>query len=138
MITTPRAIRALAVILAGVIGLGACVPVANVVRIEPGATADSLRFVVSGIQSATEPGTGIYGLSVVACGTERSLWTVAADGTRLMPMRVAYGQALQGFPTRTGPFPLTRGCYEVFITNARTLRFDIDAAGAIHAQTMSP
>jgi hypothetical protein len=137
-VNAPLAVTA----LAGLIQLSACVTVANTLRIETGARGDSLAFVLSGItaagRAAGEPGAPIYGLSVVACGTERALWTVSADGTRSMPLRVVYGKTVDGFPTRAGPAPLTTGCYDVFLTGARPVRFDVDEHGAIHVREPDP
>lgn len=120
------------------IQLTACVPIANALRIEPGATADSLAFVVSGIQEGGrlggDPAVSIYGLSVIACGTERSMWTVASNGTRSMPRRIMYGQILAGFPVRTGPFPLTAGCYDALMTGAHALRFDVEEDRSIRVR----
>ncbi|HEX4684567.1 MAG TPA: hypothetical protein VH277_17740, partial [Gemmatimonadaceae bacterium] len=68
------------------------------IRLEPGPAADSLIFVVAG-RDGLPVGSGAYGFSVYACGTEQAFWTIAAGGGRSLPSRIAYGQAVPGFAT---------------------------------------
>jgi hypothetical protein len=118
------------------ISLSACAPaIANSLQIQPGATANSLAFVVLSVSGDSTLGAPVVGLSVVACGTEHVLWTIGTDGSRSMPRHVVYGATVPGYPTKTGPLPLTPGCYDVVMTGARRVRFDIDASGGVHVRT---
>ena len=125
--------RPRALLLAALAAL-ACVAPSNAIRVAPNATADSLAFVVTAADSV-RPATLVYGLTVVRCGSEDALWTISADGTRQLPSRVVYGQRIEGFPTRTGPAPLTPGCYEVIISGGRPQRFEI---GVDHTIRVAP
>jgi hypothetical protein len=106
-----------------------CLQPGRTVRVEPAVAVDSLHFVI--IERVEGVGAPVQGLSVIACGTERSFWTVAADGTRLFPDRVRYGESIPGFPTRTGPYPLSPGCYEVVASGAKPVKFDVQNDGSV-------
>ncbi len=111
---------------------GACIAPDKFLSIPTPAVVDSLVFVVNEAHSSLT--TPIYGLSVVVCGTEHTMWTIAADGTRLLPSRITYGRAVAGFTTQAGPLPLKPGCYDVFASGTRSVRFDVDRAGNVRAR----
>jgi len=117
------------VLAVAVIAVG-CVPAQNALQLAPDASADSVVFVLTNAEG-TGPGQGwVYGLSVVECGTDRALWTIASNGSSL-PSRVTYGRTVPGFTVREGPAPLVPGCYDVYISGGRTLRFIVDSAKAV-------
>jgi hypothetical protein len=92
------------------------------------AVLDSLTFVVNDPQAMNVP---IYGLSVVVCGTDRAMWTIASDGSRPLPAQIPYGRAVPGFVTGVGPLPLSPGCYDVFASGTRPVRFDLDGRAIV-------
>jgi hypothetical protein len=104
-----------------------------VIALAPGSTPDSLVFVISGAAVGAPPKL-LYGLSVTHCGDEVPMWTIAADGTRLMPDTVRYGELVPGFVPRAGPEPLGPACYRAIASGAPPLRFAIDTAGRITTQ----
>jgi hypothetical protein len=111
---------------------GACTAPDKFLSIPAPAVVDSLVLVVNDPQSSLT--TPVYGLSVLVCGTERAMWTIAADGSRLLPSRITYGRTVAGFTTQAGPFPLKPGCYDVFASGTRSVRFDVDSAGTVRAR----
>jgi hypothetical protein len=115
-----------------------CVTPKNVVRIAPEATADSVVFLLRSSTDAGLPAESVYGLSVVRCDTKEVFWTISADGSRLAPDRVVYGQPIPGFPTRAGPAPLVAGCYEVILSGAVPRAFDIGPGRTIRARDTMP
>ena len=124
-------VLALAIVLAVV----ACVPAQSALQLAPDATADSVVFVLTNADG-TGPAQGwIYGLSVVACGTDHSLWTIATAGERSLPARITYGRPVPGFAVREGPEPLVPGCYDVYISGGRPLRFSVDNGKAVRLQS---
>jgi hypothetical protein len=116
--------RTAVLVVAFVLG---CAMTDNAIRIAPAPTADSLVLLLTRLADTGQPATSAYGLSVLRCNSEESLWTVAADGSRRMPMSVVYGRPIAGFPARTGPFPLTPGCYEAVLSGAAPQRFEVQA-----------
>lgn len=122
-------IRRFALALASASAVCACATGTVLITLEPGARADSLTFRVVPRPNAV-PTPVIYGLSVVHCGTDSPLWTVAADGSRHLPEHVTYGRPIEGFAVRNGPVALTPGCYEALVTGASPLRFQIGADGS--------
>ena len=110
----------------------ACEP-QNVIAIAPGSTPDSLVFVLRGAAVGASPKL-LYGLSVTHCGDEIPMWTIAADGTRLMPDTVRYGQLVPGFVLRAGPEPLPPACYRAVASGAAPIQFAIDPTGRITTQ----
>jgi hypothetical protein len=98
---------------------------ANAIHIVPAPTPNSLVLLLTSVSDTNQPAMSVYGLSVVRCNSETALWTIAADGSRRMPMRVVYGRPITGFPARTGPAPLTPGCYEAVLSGAAPRRFEV-------------
>jgi hypothetical protein len=128
--TARPAVLRLSVLLALAAGLlAACETAVNAVKIEPGSLMQPV-FVVTDTAGRGFSGV-IYGLSVVVCGEERVMWTIAATGSAGVPTRVTYGVPPSGFVNQFGPEPLRAGCYDVFVTNGRRTRFHIDAAGRV-------
>lgn len=110
--------------------LASCETLVNEVRVEPGTTPLKPAFVLSDTTGHGPVGT-IYGLSVVACGSETVLWQIAATGSNGTPSRIEYGVLPPGFVVNAGPAPLRAGCYNVFVTDGRRARFHVDAAGVV-------
>ena len=116
------------------IAAAACDAPANLVRLAPPARVDSVAFEISAIGGAgAGPASLVYGVAVVRCD-ETGFWTIVSDGTRSLPQRFTYGGALPGFETRAGPLPLLPGCYDILVSRARPLRFDIGADGSATAR----
>jgi hypothetical protein len=109
---------------------GACGPVLNEVRIEPGTTPLKPVFVLTDTTGRAASGT-IYGLSVVPCGADTAVWQIAANGSNQAPARLEYGETPAGYIARTGPETLRAGCYDVFVTDGRRARFRVDAGGRV-------
>lgn len=112
----------------------ACITPNNAVRLAPEVRADSLVFQLSERGNPTRPPSLVYGLSVLRCEDSKSVWTITADGSAVMPPRVVYGEAPRGFVTERGPAKLEAGCYEVAISSARAVRFDVGADGTVRAR----
>jgi hypothetical protein len=110
----------------------ACAP-QNVIAVAPGSTPDSLVFVIRGAAVGAPPNL-LYGLSVTRCRDAIPLWTIAADGSRLMPDTLRYGRPVPGFVLRAGPEPLGPDCYRAVVSGAVPLRFAIDPEGRITTQ----
>lgn len=127
--TRSRPIRAGLILI--ITGLG-CTGVVNQVRVEPGDVANKPIFVFTDTTGRGPAGT-IYGFSVIPCGEETPVWQLVANGSNLAPTRLAYGDTVPGYLTRVGPAPLTRGCYDVYVTDGRRARFHVDGAGRITA-----
>jgi hypothetical protein len=73
----------------------------------------------------------IYGLTVTRCGGA-PVWEIGTGGgDASKPTSITYGRAPDGFVTRTGPLPLTAGCYEVFASGGGVGRFTIRADGSL-------
>jgi hypothetical protein len=109
----------------------ACDPYTNIVSLAPSSAPDSIAFRISGPGGAA---SGVFGLSVVRCGTELSQWTIATDGSKPMPQVVTFGEAVPGFYVRTPAQHLAPGCYEVLVSGARPLRIDVAPDGAVTAR----
>lgn len=103
----------------------------NRIRVAPGSTRDSLVFIIESADGTSARGL-IYGLSVLGCGDDRTLWVIAADGSRTMPDRVRYGQLVPGFSIRAGPESLQAGCYKAVVSSANPFAFDVSPFGDIH------
>lgn len=114
-----------------IIGLG-CTGVVNLVQVEPGEAPSKPVFVLSDT-TGRGPVATVYGLSVIPCGADSPVWQLVASGTNGPPARVVYGDSVPGYISRIGPVPLKAGCYDVFITDGRRVRFDIDDAGHVTA-----
>jgi hypothetical protein len=110
--------------------LASCESLVNEVRVEPGATPLRPVFVLSDTTGRGPAGT-IYGLSVVACGNETVLWQIVAAGSNGAPSRIEYGVTPLGYIVNTGPAPLRAGCYNVYVTDGRRVRFRVDATGRV-------
>lgn len=108
----------------------ACETLVNEIRVEPGSTPLKPVFVLSDTTGHGPAGT-IYGISVVACGSETVLWQIAATGSNTPPPRIEYGVAPTGYAVNLGPTPLHAGCYDVFVTDGRRARFRVDAMGHV-------
>lgn len=126
-----HSLRSCVVLMLIITGLG-CAGVVNQVRIEPGESPNKPVFVVTDTTGRGPAGT-IYGFSVIPCGSEIPVWQLVADGSKSAPTRLVYGDSVPGYITRTGPVPLTTGCYDVFVTDGRRIRFHVDGAGRITA-----
>ena len=121
--------RVLSLAAAIAAGASAC-EYGNAIRLAPTATRDSLVFVIRSVREAPTT-NAIYGLSILRCGDEHPMWTIAADGTRTMPDTVVYGRPIPGFAVRQGPERLEPGCYSAVISGARPLTFDVTSAGTV-------
>lgn len=74
-----------------------------------------------------------FGLSVVRCGHDTTMWTLTTPGgasTAAPPDTIVYGEAPTGYATTVGPLPLRPGCYEVFAAGA-SARFRVERDGRI-------
>ena len=108
----------------------ACTPVLNAVRIEAGPSPRVPRFVLTDTTGRIAGGL-VYGLSVLRCGSDSAAWTIAATGSAGTPMRIVYGTTPSGYVAVAGPDSLRTGCYEVFITDGRRARFQLDRNGRV-------
>ena len=129
-ITTLTRARVFPFVLAVVLGIGACGPALNEVRIEPGTTPLKPVFVLTDTTGRAPSGT-IYGMSVIPCGADTAVWQIAANGSNGAPARLVYGETPAGYVVSAGPEPLRAGCYDVFVTDGRRSRFHVDAAGRV-------
>jgi hypothetical protein len=116
--------------LAVVAVIAGCAPAQNALHLAPETSADSLVFVLTGPEGSGPAQAWVYGLSVVECGTERAMWTIATTGGSL-PSHVTYGRPVPGFVVREGPEPLVPGCYDVFISGGKPLRFLVDTSRVV-------
>jgi hypothetical protein len=114
-------------------GSAACTPTVNAVRVEPGTTPRTPTFVLTDTTGQVASGI-VYGLSVLRCGSDSAAWTIAADGSAGTPLRIVYGTAPRGYSTVFGPEMLRAGCYNVYITDGRRGRFQVDRTGRIVAE----
>ena len=122
------------VLVAGVSSsLIGCEAIVNEVRIEPGTTPLKPVFVLTDTTGRGPVGT-VYGLSVVACGSETVLWQIAATGSSGPPNRIEYGTTPPGYVVSAGPAALRAGCYDVFVTAGRRARFRVDKLGKVTAE----
>jgi hypothetical protein len=113
------------------VGAAACAP-ANIVGVEGGSEPSTPVFVVT--DAAGHGATGwVYGLSVVTCGSDSSVWTIAATGSASPPSRIVYGQTPDGFVNRAGPLPLHPGCYQVYVSESAGTRFHVGRDGRVIA-----
>jgi hypothetical protein len=108
--------------------LAACEPYTNTVSLAPNPAPDSIAFRISG---AGGQASGVFGLSVVRCGTEMSQWTIATDGSKPMPPVVTFGRPVPGFDVRTPAQRLAPGCYDVLVSGARPLRITVGHDGTV-------
>jgi hypothetical protein len=75
-----------------------------------------------------------YGLTVVRCDRRRTMWVVGTPGDSTPPpARIVYGEAPKGYLTKTGPLPLTPGCYRVIASGPAEARFIVNADGTVAA-----
>jgi hypothetical protein len=122
-------------VLAGVsMSLVGCEALVNEVRVEPGTTSLKPVFVLTDTTGRGPVGT-VYGLSVVACGSEMVLWQISADGSSSAPTRIEYGTAPPGYVVNARPAALRAGCYDVFITDGRRARFRVDKMGHVSPES---
>lgn len=110
--------------------LASCETLVNEVRVESGTTPLKPVFVLSDTTGRGPVGT-IYGLSVVACGSEIVLWQIVATGSNGAPSRIEYGVVPAGYIVNIGPTPLRAGCFNVYVTDGRRARFRVDATGRV-------
>ena len=122
--------RLLGALVALSISLIACEAFVNEVRVVPGTTPLKPIFVLTDTTGHGPAGT-IYGLSIVACGTETVLWQISATGSNGAPSRIEYGVVPTGYVVNAGPAPLRAGCYDAFVTDGRRARFRVDAMGHV-------
>src|SRR5919201_756454 len=73
----------------------------------------------------------VYGLSVLTCGTDSAVWTIAAAGDAPAPTRIVYGEPPRGYVSRVGPEPLRPGCYDVYVSESKGARFRIGRDGRV-------
>jgi len=95
------------------------------VSVEPAPTPGMVVFVL-------EDRTLFYGLTVMTC-RGRVMWTLSNDSPDEPPVRITYGVAPNGFVSRTGPKPLTPGCYQVIVSGPSKMRFHIGGDGRLTA-----
>jgi hypothetical protein len=76
--------------------------------------------------------TLMYGLTVMTC-RGRAMWTISNERLGRPPSRITYGITPDGFVSRLGPRPLTRGCYEVVVSGPSKKRFNIERDGGVIA-----
>lgn len=105
----------------------------NEVRVEAGTSPNTPVFVLTDSSGRGPVGT-VYGFSVIPCGADNPVWQLVASGTNGAPARFAYGDTLPGYVAHIGPKPLRPGCYEVFMTDSRHVRFHVDASGRVLTQ----
>jgi hypothetical protein len=75
-----------------------------------------------------------YGLTVESCNEKRTMWVMGASGsTTPAPAQIVYGEAPKGFLTKTGPRPLTPGCYRVIVSGPSEARFVVNNDGTVAA-----
>ena len=72
----------------------------------------------------------VYGLTVATC-SGRTMWTISNQKLGQPPDTISYGVTPPGFATRTGPLPLSPGCYEVTVSGPAHTRFEIGADGRL-------
>jgi len=72
----------------------------------------------------------VYGLTVSTCGG-RTMWTISNVKLGQPPDTISYGVTPPDFASRTGPSPLTPGCYEVTVSGPAHTRFEIGADGRL-------
>ena len=119
-----------AVVAAVSMSLIGCEAMVNEVRVEPGLTPLKPVFILTDTTGRGPAGT-VYGLSVVACGSETVLWQISATGSNPAPSRIEYGTVPPGYVVTAGPAGLRPGCYDVFITGGRRSRFRVDGMGKV-------
>jgi len=102
----------------------------NRVSVAPGATRDSLVFVIAGETGSADMRV-VYGLTVQRCAGDLVFWTIVGNGTTFLPDRVRYGQAVPGFAATAGPVPLSAGCYRVIVSAAPPVTFDVGPDGVV-------
>jgi hypothetical protein len=129
-VTRKPRLRHVAALAAFSILLIGCEAMVNEVRVLPGPTPLKPVFVLTDSTGHGPAGT-IYGLSIVACGTETVLWQIAASGSNTAPSRIEYGVVPPGFVVNAGPASLRPGCYDVFVTDGRRARFRVDGFGHV-------
>jgi hypothetical protein len=74
----------------------------------------------------------VYGVTVTTC-SGRVMWTISNERLIQPPTRISYGVTPDGFVSRTGPKPLTPGCYEIIVSGPSSARFQIGADGRLMA-----
>jgi hypothetical protein len=111
--------------------LAACAPT-NIVAVESGAEPATPVFEVLPAGGATG---WIYGLSVLPCGGDSAVWTIAATGSASLPSRIVYGKTPDGFVNRAGPLPLHPGCYQVYVSESAGTRFHVGRDGRVIADS---
>jgi hypothetical protein len=111
----------------------ACASVVNQVRVEPGDAPSKPVFVLTDTTGRGPVGT-IYGFSVIPCGSETPVWQLVAGGSNGAPSRLVYGDTVPGYVTRIGQMPLKSGCYDVYMTDSRRVRFHVDGTGRVTAE----
>jgi hypothetical protein len=57
----------------------------------------------------------------------------ASGSTTPAPAQVVYGEPPKGFLTKTGPRPLTPGCYRVIVSGPAEARFVVNRDGTVAA-----
>jgi len=102
-----------------------CTPPPNALRLAPAVTGDSIVFELTNADGKGAYQGWIYGLSVFVCDTERSVWTIASDGSRSLPARIVYGEPIPGYVVRVGPERLVPGCYEAVASGTQPFRFNV-------------
>jgi len=117
--------------LTALVAIGACAG-RNAVWIEEGSTAQRLVFRLAADRETGASPELFYGLSVVTCRDGRVMWNFGVtSGDAPIPVAVTYGTPVPGFPTRSGPEPLTPGCYQVTISGPASTRFRVGADGSV-------
>lgn len=96
---------------------------AQVVSVAPAPAPAMVAFVL-GDESL------VYGLTVATCDG-RAMWTISNEKLGEPPDSIRYGIAPPGFVSRTGPAPLTPGCYEVSVSGPAHARFHVAPDGTV-------
>jgi hypothetical protein len=103
--------------------------ISNLIRVEPAPTPGAVVFVL-------EDRSLVYGLTVMTC-RGRAMWTISNGQLGGAPRRITYGVTPNGFVSRTGPGPLSPGCYEVIVSGPSRTRFHIGTDGQLVASADS-
>lgn len=94
----------------------------------PTSTATHVTFKLA---TSTEP---LYGLTVVPCGGSVPVWEFGTGGgNAVRPDTIVYGVLPKGYTLRSGPAPLTPGCYRVIVSGPAQMQFRVGADGTVAA-----
>ena len=133
--------RTLVLLFASLTVLTGC-PQETAIWLAPGATVSAPEFLL-GKRWGEQEAVGIGFVRVDPCSSLRtgrfpslkeSSWAIEAERGDVMLSRLTYGSTPEGYVELVPPQPLSAGeCYEVTMSGAGTLRFDVDADGRLRA-----